>query len=1190
MKCSIFLRAAALTAIAGMGWGQASAAIVDLASTPMVSGLSKIVPPNVYFILDDSTSMSWDYLPDSVSSNSSKNCFRNFGYNKVYFNPYITYVAPKKADGTSYPNASFTSAKDDGFNSSSTSRDLSSTTSFSLGSNPFTTSNGSKTVTVAHSSHGFTPGMKVTFAPSRTFRGVTVNGTYEIVTVSTNSYTITVAASATSSGTGGGSGVTESRANYGYYEFKSSPTSPPSTCDADNKYTRKVATTAVEKTNFANWYSFYRTRINMMKSASGLAFSNIDHKYRVGFGAISEKGTASTGFLNIKKFDATQKTAWFKILYDKQPFNTSGGTNYTPLRGALSKAGRLYAGMLITGDDDPVQYSCQQNFTILTTDGYWNTRDESTSGTKYSAYMEDNSTLVGDQDGVTGTAKPYFDALKMPNTLADIAYYYWKTDLRRDASDPLGVLSPTGGLLDNGVTRLDVTANNVPSAGGDTQSQQHMTTFGLGLGISGVLGYAENYLSGGSADYTAIVQGTKNWPDPKTNPLLSGDNAPGITERIDDLWHAAVNGRGTYLSASNPDAVVLSLNKALSAISQVNASSSAAATSNLEPVAGDNSAFVARYTTVAWFGDLISKDIDLTTGVLSLASNWSARDRLGTKVGAASDSRNIVTFSASGTNNLKPFAAANLTAEKTAGYFNTGLLTQYTAWDPTQKTAATADALIAFLRGQSGFEDQAGNSMRLFRDREHVLGDIVNAAPVYVKKPPFKYGDAGYTAFVNANLSRAGVVYVGANDGMLHAISATTGDELWAYVPSAVIPNMWKLANSDYGANHEFYVDGPIAVGDAYDGTNWKTVLVGGLGLGGRAYYALDVTDPANPKALWEFGTSQDADIGYTYGNPIITKRMSDGKWVVVFASGYNNTLGDRKGRLYVVDAFTGAKLQEIITDDSVNDPNVSGIAKAANWVLNTLVDNSTQYVYGGDLGGSLWRFDLTADSSQRLGRTSSTAGNQPISVRPELSRIRDGSGTYHRAVYFGTGRYLGLGDLSPTAPSTAVAQGIYAVKDTGADLGIFTSAGANLVAQTLDTSGNPRTIPNPVSVDWATKNGWYVTLPVGERVNIDPRLQLGVLVVGANVPKDDYCLVGGTSWAYKLDFRSGAALVTANNKAVGKPIGNSLAVGLSLIRLVPNKLTALWTLADTSNPPDAIEVPPPPANATRRVGWREIF
>jgi len=945
-----------------------------------------------------------------------------------------------------------------------------------------------------------------------------------------------------------------------------------------------VATTAAEKINFANWYSYYRTRINMMKSASGRAFSNIGDKYRVGFGAISEKGTAASGFLNIKKFDATQKAAWFKILYDKQPFNSSGGTNYTPLRGALSKAGRLYAGTLVTGDEDPVQYSCQQNFSILTTDGYWNTRDESTSGTKYSAYQEDNATLVGDQDGVTGIAKPYFDALQKPNTLADIAYYYWATDLRTST------LSPNGGLLDDGITKLNVTANNVPSAGGDPASHQHMTTFGLGLGISGVLGYSENYQSGGSADYTAIVQGTKNWPDPKTNPLVAGDNSPGVTERIDDLWHAAVNGRGSYLSASNPDAVVLSLNKALSAISQVNASSSAAATSNLEPVTGDNSAFVARYTTVAWFGDLISKDIDLTTGVLSLASNWSARDRLSTKVGASTDSRKIYTFSASGANKLKPFDAANLTAEKTAGYFNASLLTQYSAWDSTQKTAGTADALIAFLRGQNGLENQAGNATRLFRDREYVLGDIVNAAPVYVKKPPFKYGDAGYMAFVNANVSRAGVVYVGANDGMLHAISAATGDELWAYVPSAVIPNLFKLANADYGANHQFYVDGPISVGDAYDGTNWKTVLVGGLGLGGRAYYALDVTDPANPKALWEFGTSQDADIGYTYGNPIITKRMSDGKWVVVFASGYNNTVGDSKGRLYVVDAFTGAKLQGIVTDNSVDDPNVSGIAKVANWVLSTLIDNSTQYVYGGDLGGSLWRFDLNASSSQRLGRTSSTAGNQPISVRPELSRIKDGSGTYHRVVYFGTGRYLGFGDISPTATSGTISQGIYAVKDTDADLGVFTNVGANLVAQTLDTSGNPRTIPNPVAVDWATKNGWYVTLPVGERVNIDPRLQLGVLVVGANIPKDDYCLVGGSSWAYSLDFSSGGALVTAKNRAVGTPIGNSLVVGLTLIRLVPNKLVALWTLADTSIKADPKDPPPPPASGARRVGWREIF
>ena len=129
--------------------------------------------------------------------------------------------------------------------------------------------------------------------------------------------------------------------------------------------------------------------------------------------------------------------------------------------------------------------------------------------------------------------------------------------------------------------------------------------------------------------------------------------------------------------------------------------------------------------------------------------------------------------------------------------------------------------MISFLRGQTGFEDETANAAanRLFRDRTYALGDIVNAAPVFVKKPPFRYGDAGYTAFVTANKDRAETVYVGANDGMLHAFDAATGNERWAYVPTAVIPLMYKLADAAYANNHHFYVDGPITVGDAYDGT-----------------------------------------------------------------------------------------------------------------------------------------------------------------------------------------------------------------------------------------------------------------------------------------------------------------------------------------------------------------------------------
>ena len=142
-----------------------------------------------------------------------------------------------------------------------------------------------------------------------------------------------------------------------------------------------------------------------------------------------------------------------------------------------------------------------------------------------------------------------------------------------------------------------------------------------------------------------------------------------MTTRIDDLWHAAVNGHGQYLSASNPDAVVSALSKTLAAISQINASAAAAATSSLEPVAGDNFAYVAQYTTGLWYGDLQARDIDLSTGTLSATVSWSAKTQLTSKVAAASDTRTIYTFSAAAANKLKAFTSANLTAEKTAGYF-----------------------------------------------------------------------------------------------------------------------------------------------------------------------------------------------------------------------------------------------------------------------------------------------------------------------------------------------------------------------------------------------------------------------------------------------------------------------------------------------------------------------------------------
>lgn len=576
---------------------------LDLADKPLASGASVDVKPNVFFILDDSGSMGWDYLPDGVSSKKSSNCFKNHLYNRVYFNPDYAYPLPVDASGNPYPAPTFADAWKDGYK----------------------TSDGKTVLSSAFKAHS----------------SDTAQAAY-------------------------------------YYEYTGGGTPTEGTCYADSKYTKRVVT-AAQQQNFANWYSYYRTRMQMMKSGVTRAFKTIGSNYRVGFTTISDTGaTDNSTFQHIDDFNTTQKSTWYSKLVGTQP------SGFTPLRGALAKAGKIYAKKL--GSNDPMQYSCQQNFTILSTDGYWNTDDETAS---YGPDKLDNSN-VNNQDGTA--ARPMWDgtssivtkvdtyqryvystttsgcfsgkkrlkkqeqrqtvtttttngvegtpvtsawdnygsatypvgcsspapALPSPsttdavflstntnsstsggnsNSLADVAMYYYETDLRD------GALSNCTGALGN-----DVCENNVPGAGKDTNTKQHMTTFTIGLGVDGTLNYSEDYESGGSSDYTAIVQGTKNWPDPISNTGA---------ERIDDLWHAAVNGRGTYFSAQTPEGVASGLTKALSGVSARTGSGAAAATSTLQPIQGDNYAFVALYTTVKWTGDIQRRDINLSSGEVS---------------------------------------------------------------------------------------------------------------------------------------------------------------------------------------------------------------------------------------------------------------------------------------------------------------------------------------------------------------------------------------------------------------------------------------------------------------------------------------------------------------------------------------------------------------------------------------------
>lgn len=1104
-------------------------AATAIADSPIATTPSASIRPNVMFVLDDSGSMDFDYLPDEV--NYDNLCFGAAFINRIFYDPTKRYAPPPKADGTSYPDSSFNNAKLDGFSETASSVNLGDLSNLS------------------------TPSTEVANKKNSKFY-------YSIYT---------------------GNGAPKCGSGYSRNDFTIITAS-----------TAIVAPSGVNAlTNYANWYSYYRTRMLTTRSAAGRVFSDIDAtRFRIGFSTIHT--TTDNEFLSIANFDSgTQKADFFARLYGTNP------SGFTPLRSALNRAGRYYANK-IPGQTDPVQYSCQRNYTILSTDGYWNSNDEPSGWNE----QLDSKSTIGNQDGpsVAGIARPQLDDVKTgtttggtgaSNTLADVAMYYYKSDLR----------TPALGNCTGAISGQDVCTNNVSPVATDPATFQHMNTITLGLGVSGLLNYDPNYLTQSSGDFFNLKQGSKAWPNPIAN---SG------AERIDDLWHAAVNGRGRYYSASDPAEVAASLEQSLQAIDSQRGSGAAAATSNLQPVAGDNFVFLATYQTKFWVGDLAALTIDPITGVVSTASSWKAAARLNTKFPTSiTDSRNIYFFNSASANKLASFEYSNLPAALKANFDNlcpssgATKLSQCASFGPAEKTAATGVNLVNYLRGHLGFENATGNTLKLFRNRvddqgtRNVLGDIVNSVPVYVKKPRFNYVDTGYSSFVASNATRAGTVYTAANDGMLHAFDADTGDERWAYVPTAVMGAMPQLADENYPNTHKFLADGAPTVGDIYDGSAWSTVLIAGLNKGGRSYYALDVTDPAAPKALWEYS---EADLGYTFGNPIITK-LKSGTWVVMFSSGYSDgTLsGSGNGYLYVLNAKTGVLISKIPTyttgttaAGTTAAPSNLGAINA--WVDRTF-DNTVSRVYGADMLGNVWRFDVddnlgpAGNEAFLLAQTlTSTAAVQPITTKPELSEIKVG-GTRYALVSVGTGRYLAQSDLGDTT-----LQSVYTFKDTlsNTSLGVLRS-NTGMVSQTLGalttTTRSARTIVSPKTVSWATQNGWYIDfgLSAGERVNVDMTSQLGILTVGTNIPETNACTTGGTSWLYFFDVTGGSFLSTSKDAVAGYFLGNSLIEGLTTIQnttgatqtIVVNNKGEITT---EDNPP-----PPPSANSSRRTSWREL-
>ena len=957
-----------------------------------------------------------------------------------------------------------------------------------------------------------------------------------------------------------------------------------------------------EMTNYANWYSYYRTRLLMMKTAVGQAFAGVTGNYRVGYTKLSEAMGESTMSQKPADFTGTSRSNWYKFLYAT---TTSGST---PMRPAMHAVGKMFANLAPYEETDPtkrvVTYPCQQNFMIVTTDGYWNGGD---------AAAVANNDNVENKNRFCTFNRACVDTNSTGTTISDVALYWY------NGGSATGTVSLIPSIDD--ITK----PGSVAAASGEN-THLHVNTFTLGLGMEGEMDYDPNYdgKAEQGGDFANLVNGVSTgcpwnnngpyiWPDPDTaNP---GNT---VQARVDDLWHAAINGHGKYFSASKPGEVVAGLAEAFANIQIKMGAAAAAATSTPNISVEDNDLFSDTFTTVKWYGELSKRKVDVLTGAVSTTPVWISSDTVGTLVGASSDTRTIYMLDTAGAAALKPFKFASMNATEKTWFSNQCMNLAQCTLRTTAEQAIINDGnnLVDWLRGQQQYADA-----KIFRDYTYttntptgstgpvpiVLGDIASSKPAYLRDSRKSYSLPGHSDFRIKAAARAPAVFAAANDGMLHAFDAKTGTEMWAYAPRITMKKLARQASTTYGTNHQYTTDGSPELADVQIGGVWKTLLVAGLNAGGRGYYALDVTDPANPVALWErcadtticpakAGDTDNADnLGLSFGNPQIG--MWRGKWVAFVTSGYNNipgvegaNVGDGKGYLYILDVATGTVLKRISTGSG--DPTTpSGLARITAISPNPFSDPVITYVYGGDLLGQMWRFDLTDTTTDTVKVLLMGSGgvDKPITSRPDVTQCL-ANGSAQRVVVFGTGRMLAMQDITDASPKT---QSLFMLKDTGVT--IANIHGGNMIQQVLSnlgsgTNSNTYTITSKaVDLGLASVDGWYFdwSLNPGERLNLDPKIVGGAIDVVTNIPSAaTACNVGGSSNIYQVDACTGSYV--SSDKVIGETLSSSSgAVGNTVISLSSGAQKDIVTLADGRIVQKDRNAKP--TAKAHKVGWRRV-
>lgn len=676
---------------------------------------------------------------------------------------------------------------------------------------------------------------------------------------------------------------------------------------------------------------------------------------------------------------------------------------------------------------------------------------------------------------------------------------------------------------------------------------------------------------------------------------------------------AAAGGTGTAYSAANYTSLSASLNSIFNNIlGQIG--SGAAVAANSGKVLAGSTLYQAKMDPSDWSGLLLALPVD-SAGVIG-SQSWDAGALLTSSTG-----RQIITYKRS-TGGGIPFVWPTNPASPTAAELDAIQISALNK-DASGASDGNGAARLDYLRGGAANEGVGLN----FRKRgASKLGDIANSSPIYVAMPDSGYPNAleasAYATFRSSNMTRQPMIYVGANDGMLHGFNAVTGAEVFAYVPTSVYSNLSQLPSTSY--THRYYVDGTPSVTDAYFGGAWHTVLAGGLNAGGQGIYALDVTNPAmltesnaNNIVLWEFTDADDADLGFTFSKPEIVK-MKNGKWAAIFGNGYNNTNTDGSASatghavLYIAFINDGLDGTWTLGSDYIKITTKQGTTTTPNGLHNVApvdTDNDlvVDYIYAGDLLGNMWKFDVTDSNPNQwkvaygnnvnpeplFTATDATGVRQPITSRPEVGKHPDSG----YMVYFGTGKYIETGDASVTS-----AQTFYGIWDNGAVVPGRVKLLQQTVTGTELVAGSDYRKISKNSINWCGTSpchmGWFIDLPeTGERQVSASALQNGVIAFVTNTPSTAVCKAGGSSWFMKLDAITGGepkkpvfdvnkdgTFTTLDKLSTGQYPGGTRIGGIAA---EPTKVGNHDVIVTSDNKPPYIAKRNP--SLVGRISWREI-